>query len=544
MAIMKFKPTTALAKEDDEKKQAASNPTGNRGGGGGTWGSDSSTPTIITSPTLYPSMVPATKPNTLNTSTEQLEALNDLVSSEYPNLPKVVAPTEPQKSQKEKELARIEEKKAGMSAEELEAMERKGIETQLEAINNGDAEMTEEFVQTLIKYGYMDAPDITKQKGLPLSPQEQLREQRKILDETSPDFGKEDPFAEVREKVENITETGTKTETGTESVKATVVPREDKGGNGSDDNFDADDYDPVTDAAYREALAALQAARNEIPTYKGTHDDRLNEIYQQILGREPFRYDAANDVMYQQYADNAQRNGQLAMRDTMGQAAAMTGGYGNSYAATAGNQAYLAYMEDVNRMLPEFYGMARDAYDAEGERLMTEYALTEDLSDEEYNRYLNDLDEYYRRVSLLKDEADDAYNRKIYEEKTAYERAQDAYDRMAERIAGSGRMPNEAELAAVGMSREEAESYYDIYRRKAEANGETFDSFTGTTHAEAVAYMQRNGVPAQLANMLVSEEDWNAAKKNGSTAYEVAAYETYAEFLADAVADAIENYGK
>lgn len=384
-----------------------------------------------------------------------------------------------------------------------------------------------------------------KPTNSPLSPQEQLRKQQEILAGTPPEFGKADPFGEGHEQLQGITGTGTedKTPTKTEMSHETTVDTP-KNEDSNEAAINIDSYDPATEAAYLKALEALQAARNETPIYKGTHDERLNEIYQEIIGRKPFQYDAADDVMYQQYLDAAQRNGQLAMRDTMGQAAAMTGGYGNSYAASAGNQAFLAYMEDVNNMLPEFYGMARDTYDAEGERLMTEYALTDEMADEEYNRYLDSLDEHYRRIDLLKEEADDAYNRKIYEEETAYERAMDAYDRMAERITKSGQMPSEADLAAVGMSREEAEGYYDIYRREAEKSGEPTDGFTGTTHAEAVAYMQKNGVPAQLANMLVSEEDWNAAKKSGSTAYEVAAYDSYAAFLADAVADAIANYSE
>lgn len=59
-----------------------------------------------------------------------------------------------------------------------------------------------------------------------------------------------------------------------------------------------------------------------------------------ILNRKDFSYDMNNDQMYQQYRDAYMRQGQQAMRDTMGAASALTGGYGSTYAQTAGSQAY------------------------------------------------------------------------------------------------------------------------------------------------------------------------------------------------------------
>lgn len=71
-----------------------------------------------------------------------------------------------------------------------------------------------------------------------------------------------------------------------------------------------------------------------------------------------FNYDFNADALYQQYKDKYIQQGQLAMADTMGQAAAMTGGYGNSYAATVGNQAYQAQMQNLNDIVPELYNLA------------------------------------------------------------------------------------------------------------------------------------------------------------------------------------------
>ena len=40
----------------------------------------------------------------------------------------------------------------------------------------------------------------------------------------------------------------------------------------------------------------------------------------------------------------------------------MTGGYGSTYATTAGNQAYNAFIEDAYDNLPQYYQMAMEAY--------------------------------------------------------------------------------------------------------------------------------------------------------------------------------------
>ena len=170
-------------------------------------------------------------------------------------------------------------------------------------------------------------------------------------------------------------------------------------------------YDASTDDAYQQALAALQQAQKTLPTYAGTYDQQLNDLYNQIVNREKFSYDLNSDALYQQYAQQYQTRGKLAMMDTMGQAAAMTGGYGNSYASAAGNQAYQGYLQQLNDVVPELYGMALDQYNQEGQDLLNQYAMLGDMADTEYGRYQDSLDRYWQHVSYLADQADSAYNK-------------------------------------------------------------------------------------------------------------------------------------
>ncbi len=104
--------------------------------------------------------------------------------------------------------------------------------------------------------------------------------------------------------------------------------------------------------------------------------NQLNDLYNQIMGRQPFQYDVNGDLLYRQMADRYEQMGQMAMRDATGTAAGLTGGYGNSYANQVGNQAYQQYMTALNDNIPSLYDRALQAYLAETEQMMQKYQLT------------------------------------------------------------------------------------------------------------------------------------------------------------------------
>ncbi len=105
---------------------------------------------------------------------------------------------------------------------------------------------------------------------------------------------------------------------------------------------------------------------------------KKEDIANKILSRGDFSFDVNEDALYDQYAQQYARMGQQAMTDTMARAQAMTGGYGNSYAQNAGQQAYQNYMLGMNDVIPELYQMALDRYMMEGDQLMTQYNILAD----------------------------------------------------------------------------------------------------------------------------------------------------------------------
>lgn len=147
-----------------------------------------------------------------------------------------------------------------------------------------------------------------------------------------------------------------------------------------------------TPTAVTEADAYLKGALSKIQSGKTSYSDSVREMMDKISGRDKFSYDVDNDPLFQQALASAMNSGKSAMDDTIGQASALTGGYGSSYATSAANQAYNAFVEDAYNNLPQYYQMALDAYNAEGDELYRQLDMFNTADEKEYGRMLNAYD--------------------------------------------------------------------------------------------------------------------------------------------------------
>ena len=206
-----------------------------------------------------------------------------------------------------------------------------------------------------------------------------------------------------------------------------------------------------------------------------------NDYLGQYQNRDPFSYDFNADALYNQYKDQYIQQGQMAMMDTMGQAAAMTGGYGNSYAQTVGQQAYNMYLGKLNEVMPELYGMAYDRYQQEGQDMLNMYDIYMGRAKDNYGRHMDTVDLWKNDYAVKKDTYDTlvneyigAYDQKYTEDenerKWDYQAEQDAkadkqtnYNKLAGLISSSGYTPSAEELEAAGMSTGEANAMKKAY---------------------------------------------------------------------------------
>ena len=154
--------------------------------------------------------------------------------------------------------------------------------------------------------------------------------------------------------------------------------------------------------AVKQAQAMLNQQLAQKPgAYQSAWQTQLDDTIKKILNREKFSYDLNGDALYQQYKGQYMAQGQQAMMDTMGQAQAMTGGYGNSYAQTAGQQTYQGYLQQLNDKVPELYQLALDKYQMEGQDLLNQYSMLGAQEEQDYGRYRDQVSDYNAELNRL-----------------------------------------------------------------------------------------------------------------------------------------------
>ena len=234
-------------------------------------------------------------------------------------------------------------------------------------------------------------------------------------------------------------------------------------------------YDPSGNQAYNDAVSRYEEAKQqEKPTYAGTYDDKLNSLYDQLMNRPNFSYNLNGDALYKQYRDSYARQGRLAMMDTMGQASALTGGFGSTYGQAVGQQTYDGYLQQLTDRVPELQQMALSRYNAEGEQLSDQYTTTKDLADAERGAYNDALDRYLKNLADLENAVESAYSNGYAEwykslqlereDAANAERQQKAaYDKLVQLMKDTGYRPTDEELAAAGMSAGVRDAYLNRF---------------------------------------------------------------------------------
>ena len=232
----------------------------------------------------------------------------------------------------------------------------------------------------------------------------------------------------------------------------------------------ADDYRPseeVTAAASE--LAAAEQAKPQ--GYTSAYQESIRQALDRILNRDAFSYDAASDELYRQYEQLYTQAGCTAMKDTMGQAAALTGGYGSSYAQTAGQQQYNAYMQQLAAVVPQLEQRAYERYrDAVTDGYDQLSALTQ-LDDTAYGRYRDSVSDWqndrsyaYGKYSDLSDRDAALYqtylDRFLADRDFAYQYDRDAIEdaQRQQEFDEQVRQYNQTEQRIVSLAQQEAQA--------------------------------------------------------------------------------------
>lgn len=256
-------------------------------------------------------------------------------------------------------------------------------------------------------------------------------------------------------------------------------------------NTGADGYTPsaqLTEAQkYAESVAAQKPAG-----YQSAYTPQMQAQFEAIMNRQPFAYDVGSDAAFKQMQDMYTQQGRMAMMDTMGKAAELTGGYGNSYAQGAGQAAYNQYLQQLYAMAPEYEQRAFSRYQQEGADMLDRYNMMAAREENEYGRYMDSVNQYYAELDRAQQAEDKLYNREYgefmdrqnyqmaldeaafqreqYQGKMDSEQREYAYNTAMMLLQG-GKMPSADLLAMAGISAADAQLLQAMYTPKSSGGG-------------------------------------------------------------------------
>lgn len=329
--------------------------------------------------------------------------------------------------------------------------------------------------------------------------------------------------------------------------------------------------------------AKIDSLLNQAANYGSFNYGKETE-YQQALNAvtnpDAFSYDLGNDDVWASYRKQYLREGDRAVADTLAKVSAATGGRPSSYAVTAAQQAGDYYNSKLTDMIPTLYQNAYQRYlndldikqaglaALQSDRssaynqhmdgynmLLTNLGNYQTQSDTAYNRYLNQLqmqqeaaeqarEEQLAKAQLLAEAGDYSLLAQYYgltDEQVATIFGSDIEEQPTNtneytpQFASPGVLIDDGAVTAVKPTGSFAPisgtQEHSLGNTSSAANANTTDEFNGESYAEAVQYMRTYGLDTDVIEGLISKDDWNRAKSNGSQATEVTKYDSYEDYI-------------
>lgn len=205
-----------------------------------------------------------------------------------------------------------------------------------------------------------------------------------------------------------------------------------------------------------------------VEDYTSGYADRIDDLLDELMDREPFRYSPGSDPSYQAYSEQYRDLGRQAREDTLGSAAAMTGGQLSSYAMTAGQQAQNTYNARLSDKIPELERLAYDMYLGDLGQKRSDLAALQGLDDAEYGRSRDRRGDALANYQYNYQTGRDALADRRYAQEYADRRGDVAYGRDQDKALTLYQSAGDASgLARLwGMSPEQTQSLVDRYAKQ------------------------------------------------------------------------------
>lgn len=238
---------------------------------------------------------------------------------------------------------------------------------------------------------------------------------------------------------------------------------------------------------YSGAVDAYLAKKDSVGAYDDKYGTEMKNSFS-ALKNDKFSYDPAADNNAQAQVKALRSSAQRGMKDTMGRAAQLTGGYNNSYAQTAAQQVYDQTMSQVDDIYAAAREQARAEWLDERDDRYNQLSVLGDMSDRDYDRWADERSradaEADTYLSIAESNRDreyraqrDAEGDRQWQAAFDYNKEQDALDRETAADQWAQEMAYRRERDAVDDARWQSEYDADAaaatYKADADADEDT-----------------------------------------------------------------------
>ena len=186
----------------------------------------------------------------------------------------------------------------------------------------------------------------------------------------------------------------------------------------------------ITDIHRKENIMAKAPTYKAASAYKSQYANQMAGLLNNVTNRQEFSYNPLEDANYQALAKVYNANGLKAQQDTLGQAAALNGGYNTSWATSASQQARNDYNQQLASLIPELEQTAYSRYYDNYNMNLNALGALQDADNTAYQKY---------RDSVADSQWLYGQNYQKYRDSVADSQWQKEYNLSKKRAARSGR---------------------------------------------------------------------------------------------------------
>lgn len=161
--------------------------------------------------------------------------------------------------------------------------------------------------------------------------------------------------------------------------------------------------------ALQNAIAKRDSLENGDQEIYQKYADPIQNAIDQVSKYSEFKYDVESDPIWNSIKSQYQRNATMGMREAMGDAANLTGGYGSSYSQQAGQQAYQNQIAGMTDIIPELQNSALNVFQANQNGALNQLGAIDGLMENELNNWRSNRAYFYQKVNDMSEQEFNEY---------------------------------------------------------------------------------------------------------------------------------------